>query len=135
MEILHTVLLGTVKYIWHGLHSSWSPEQQNLFASRLQSTDISGLRIPEIRAQYMLQYRNNLIGKHFKSLMQVMIFHVHGIATPAQVELIRANGELATLLWTSEISCMDTYIVRCCVSDLIEFELMSWEAGCKTGHR
>ncbi|KAJ7195227.1 hypothetical protein GGX14DRAFT_404142 [Mycena pura] len=69
VEILHTILLGIMKYTWHMLWSSWSAKEAELFTIRLQSTDIDGLDIPPIRAAYMMQYKNNLIGKHFKTLI------------------------------------------------------------------
>ncbi|KAF7365642.1 hypothetical protein MVEN_00437800 [Mycena venus] len=72
VEILHTILLGIIKYVWYMVHSGWSEAQWDLFVVRLQSTDIDGLTIPPIRAAYMMQYRNGLIGKHFKTLMQTM---------------------------------------------------------------
>ncbi|KAJ3889502.1 hypothetical protein GG344DRAFT_51437 [Lentinula edodes] len=111
VEILHTILLGTEKYVWHGLHSSWSPEQQDIFTVRLQSTNTDGLLVPPIRAAYMMQYRNGLIGKHFKTLMQTMIFHVHGLVTSEQMTLLRTTGELGALLWISEIADMEEYII------------------------
>jgi len=78
---------------------------------QLQSTDIDGLSIPPIRAAYMMQYRNGLIGKHFKTLMQTMVFHVHGIVNPEQFTLIKAIGSLSALLWVPEIEDMDSYLV------------------------
>ncbi|KAJ7866241.1 hypothetical protein B0H14DRAFT_2573515 [Mycena olivaceomarginata] len=49
VELLHTVLLGVMKYIWHMLNTSqWSDADRHLLAIRLQSTDISGLTIPPI---------------------------------------------------------------------------------------
>ncbi|KAJ3853854.1 hypothetical protein EV368DRAFT_73223 [Lentinula lateritia] len=110
VEILHTILLGTEKYVWHGLHSSWSPKQQDIFTVRLQSTNTDGLLVPPIRAAYMMQYHNGLIGKHFKTLMQTMIFHVHGLVTSEQMTLLRTTGELGALLWISEIADMEEYI-------------------------
>ena len=68
--------------------------QQDIFTVRLQSTNLNGLRVPPIRAAYMMQYRNGLIGKHFKTLMQTMIFHIKDIVTPDQFALVRALGEL-----------------------------------------
>ncbi len=59
----------------------------------------------------MTQYRNNLIGKHFKTLMQMMVFHVHNITTPAQFALVRAVGALGALLWIPEIDNMDQFLV------------------------
>ncbi|KAH8112205.1 hypothetical protein DFH11DRAFT_1545899 [Phellopilus nigrolimitatus] len=112
VEILHTVLLGIVKYVWHMLHTSWSDQQRTLFASRLQSTDTSGLNLTgNIRAHYMMQYRNGLIGKHFKILMQTMVFHLHGLTTPAQFQLAKATGELSAMLWYHEIKDMKQYLV------------------------
>jgi hypothetical protein len=72
---LFSILLGMG---WHFLHTSWSEESRNLLAIRLQSTDIDGLTVPPIRASYMMQYKNNIFGKHFKTLMQTMAFHVPG---------------------------------------------------------
>jgi hypothetical protein len=111
VEILHTILLGIAKYLWHNLHTSWNEAQQNLFVIRLQSTDIDGLSIPPIRASYMMQYRNGLIGKHFKTLIQTAVFHVHGIVSPHQFTLTKAIGSLGALLWIPEIEDMDSYLV------------------------
>jgi hypothetical protein len=111
VEILHTILLGIVKYIWHNLHTSWQPTDQDLFVIRLESTDIDGLSVPPIRSAYMMQYRNGLIGKHFKTLMQTMVFHVHDIVSPDQFTLIKAMGALGAVLWVPEIDDMDQYLV------------------------
>ncbi|KAF6765746.1 hypothetical protein DFP72DRAFT_798276 [Ephemerocybe angulata] len=110
VEILHTVLLGIVKYLWHHLHTTWSDAQRDLFTVRLQSTDISGLSSPPIRAVYMMQYRNNLIGKNFKTLMQTIAFHARDITTPKQFSLIKSVGELGALLWIPEIEDMEVYL-------------------------
>ncbi|SJL18296.1 uncharacterized protein ARMOST_21882 [Armillaria ostoyae] len=110
VEILHTILLGIIKYIWHMVHTSMSDTDRDLFAIRLQATNIDGLTVPPIRAAYMMQYRNNLIGKHFKTLMQTMAFHVHDIVTPAQFRLIKAAGALGALLWVPEIENMAQYL-------------------------
>ncbi|KAJ6533000.1 hypothetical protein B0H19DRAFT_1213998 [Mycena capillaripes] len=73
--------------------------------------DIPGLiplrtPVPPVRAGYMIQYKNNLIGKHFKTLMQILAFHVHGISTPDEFGMIRAAGELGARLWITEIDNM-----------------------------
>ncbi|KAF7311326.1 hypothetical protein MKEN_01034300 [Mycena kentingensis (nom. inval.)] len=109
VEILHTILLGIVKYVWHMLHTSWSAKEHDIFAIRLQSTDTDGLTIPPIRAAYMLQYRNNLIGKHFKALMQTMVFHMHQITSAEQFALVKAVCALGPMLWVSEIDNMEQY--------------------------
>lgn len=111
MEILHTVLLGLVKYMWHALHTSWTSSQAQLFVTRLQATDISGLNIPPLRAAYMMQYKNGLIGKHFKSLGQTCAFHVHDMTSEAEYRLVKAIGALLPVLWYHLIKDMDAYLV------------------------
>ncbi|KAJ6570349.1 hypothetical protein B0H10DRAFT_2168799 [Mycena sp. CBHHK59/15] len=96
VELLHTILLGIIK-------------AADLFVVRLQSTDIDGLTIPPIRAPYMMQYRNGLIGKHFKTLMQTMVFHVHDLVSPEIFTLIKAVSALGAVLWVHEIDDMAQY--------------------------
>lgn len=59
-----------------------------------------------------MQYKNGLIGKHFKTLMQTMVFHVHDIVSSDQFQLIKAIGSLGALLWVPEINGMDQYLVH-----------------------
>ncbi|KAJ7622956.1 hypothetical protein B0H17DRAFT_1164467 [Mycena rosella] len=110
VEILHTILLGDAKYTWYELHHNWTAVQQDIFTVRLQSTNLDGLRVPPVRAAYMMQYCNGLVGKHFKTLMQTMIFHIHDIVTPDQFTLVRALGELGPLLWIPSIDNMEEYL-------------------------
>ncbi|RXW12019.1 hypothetical protein EST38_g13837 [Candolleomyces aberdarensis] len=57
-----------------------------------------------------MQYSNGLIGKHFKTLMQVATFHLWDLVTPAQLALSRGIGELGALLWICEIENLDIYL-------------------------
>lgn len=59
----------------------------------------------------MMQYRNGLIGKHFKTLMQTSIFHIHDIVSEHQFTLTKAIGELGALLWIAEIDDLNQYLV------------------------
>jgi len=54
----------------------WDKKDDETFAVRLQSSSLDGLILPPLRARYMVQYKNSLIGKHFKALQQVAIFHL-----------------------------------------------------------
>ncbi|KAF7314129.1 hypothetical protein HMN09_00572000 [Mycena chlorophos] len=113
VEILHTILLGVVRYVWHFLQTKqWSDEDRHLLAIRLQSTDISAMNIPPIRAAYMMQYRNNLIGKHFKTIMQALVFHVHDLCTPEQFRLVKATADLGAWVWVPVIDNMPAYIAQ-----------------------
>ncbi|KAJ6609286.1 hypothetical protein B0H10DRAFT_2166368 [Mycena sp. CBHHK59/15] len=110
LPYLHTILLGDAKYTWYDLHHNWTPVQQDIFTIWLQSTNLDGLGVPLIRAAYMMQYRNGLIGKHIKTLMQTTIFHIHDIVTPNQFTLVRALGELGPIFWTAVIDDMEEYL-------------------------
>jgi hypothetical protein len=82
------------------------------FTVRLQSSSTDGLTIPPLHAKYMMQYKNSLIGKHFKSLQQLGVFHLHGLCDDKILNLWKATGELGALLWYHEIKNMAAYLVN-----------------------
>lgn len=112
VEILHTILLGIVKYIWHNTHTSWSLAQTEVYTYRLQATNTDALSIHAIRANYIMQYAGSLIGRQFKTLAQTNIFHVRGIVSDKHFAIWRAVGELSALLWFPEIRNLHDYCVH-----------------------
>ena len=108
------------------MHTSWNESTQALFTVRLQSTDINGLNIPPIRSAYMMQYRNGLIGKHFKTLMQTAVFHIQDIVSEHQFTLDKAIGELGAVLWIAEIDDLDQYLVRSLFKSVISLLMRLW---------
>ncbi|TFK59074.1 hypothetical protein BDN72DRAFT_781253 [Pluteus cervinus] len=110
VEILHTYLLGNDKYVWAEMHKKWSKDQSNLFALRLDSSSTDGLSKILLRPAYFVQYKNNLIGKHFRALQQLTVFHLDKICSPALFNLWKATGELGALIWFPEIRDMPQYL-------------------------
>ncbi|KAJ7083339.1 hypothetical protein B0H15DRAFT_785013 [Mycena belliarum] len=109
-QILHTYLLGNDKYVWHDTTKQWDEKKEGIFAARLASSSIDALSIPPPRPHYVVQYKNSLIGKHFKMLQQLGVFHVHDLCTPLLFDLWKATGNLGALLWFPEIEDMDLYL-------------------------
>ncbi|KAJ7704692.1 hypothetical protein B0H14DRAFT_3646238 [Mycena olivaceomarginata] len=122
-EILHSVLLGVDKYIWHETNTAWDKPKAEKFAVRLQSSSTSGLNMPSLRGRYIVKYKNALIGKHFKILQQLGAFHLHeDICGKNLFELWKASGELGAMLWYPEIRNLEQYLsdLQICIDNVLD---------------
>jgi hypothetical protein len=114
-EILHTVLLGVVKYFWgQTVFVLAKPHQMNTLETRLSSVDTSGLNIDSVGEKYMCQYTGSLVGKHFKTLAQLMPFACYNLVQADLFEVWLLLGRLTVLLWYTEIENIDIYLVSIC---------------------
>ena len=84
---------------------------EKMYSVCLQSTDVSGLSIHPIQANYIMQYANSLIGRQFKMITQVNVFHFYDLVDTTQFLLTKAVGEFTVLLWVPEIQNMEEYLV------------------------
>ena len=110
-EILHTFLLGVVKYWWgQTVHIIASSKQMNLLQTRLASLDTHGLNAPSFDPAYMCHYKGGLIGKHFKSLAQLMAFVTYDIVSEPVLHGWITIGLLAVFLWHTRINDIDKYL-------------------------
>lgn len=82
-----------------------------IFQTRLASTDWSGLNAASTSAEYICQYNGSLIGKHFKSLAQVMPFLIYDLVTQDVLRAWNLIGTLVVLLWHTEIEDVEDYLV------------------------
>ncbi|KAG2129942.1 hypothetical protein DEU56DRAFT_872405 [Suillus clintonianus] len=112
-EILHTVLLGVVKYFWG--QTAFLLEKAKLlnhFQTRLDSLDRDGLNAPSLNADYICHYKGGLIGKHFKSLAQVMPFVVYDLVPKSVLDGWTLIGELVVLIWHTKIDNTEIYLAK-----------------------
>lgn len=111
-EILHTVLLGVVKYLWaQSFCLIAGKKKTELFRARLDAMTIDGLDSSPLTGGYMCQYRGSLVGKHFKILSQVMSFAVMGIVPDEVQKGWLLTGKLVVLLWHTSIDDLEPYLV------------------------
>ncbi|EUC62448.1 hypothetical protein RSOL_420510, partial [Rhizoctonia solani AG-3 Rhs1AP] len=112
-EILHTILLGVVKYFWgQTVFVLTKTHQMSTLETRLGSLSLSGLNINSISERYMCQYTGSLVGKHFKNLAQLMPFACYDLVEPNLLEAWLLLGRLTVLLWFTEIDDIDVYIAE-----------------------
>ncbi|KAG9092786.1 hypothetical protein FRC06_011798 [Ceratobasidium sp. 370] len=130
-EILHTVLLGVVKYFWaQSIHIIKRDHHMDTFCTRLRSLNSKGLGIPSILADYMCSYSGTLIGKHFKTLAQVMPFVAQDLVPQRVQDAWLLLGRLVVLLWVTEIDELDLYLTA--LKDVIDKFLVT-AAICSPG--
>jgi hypothetical protein len=110
-EILHTVLLGVVKYFWgQTVFLLEKAKLLNIFQIRLDSLEREGLNAPSLSADYICHYKGGLIGKHFKSLAQVMPFVAYDLVPKSVLDAWTVIGELVVLIWHTKIANIESYL-------------------------
>lgn len=114
IDLLHTILLGLDKYVWHKTSSGWNEKKGRLFSLRMGlASSLDGLSGSCEDAEYLISYKNNLIGRQFKFIQQLAIFHLHrDMCNNLVFDLWKATGELGALLWYPVINDMEQYLVR-----------------------
>ncbi|KAG1880851.1 hypothetical protein F4604DRAFT_1879834 [Suillus subluteus] len=104
-EILHTILLSIVKYFWGQMVFLLEKlKLLHLFQNHLETVNKDALNAPCLNANYICHYKGSLIGKHFKSLAQVMPFFIYNLVPPTVLNGWTVMGELVVLVWHTKIT-------------------------------
>ena len=115
VEILHTVLLGFVKYLWRDVvHNQLgtSVQKKDILKTRLNSFNVSGLQLANRLAGHTLvQYAGSLTGRDFRIIAQVAPFVLYDLVPGVCFDAWVSLSNLIPIIWQSEIADIDEYII------------------------
>ena len=115
VEILHTILLGFVKYFWRDVvHNQLgtNPSKKELLKTRLNSLDISGLQLGKrLSGHTLVQYAGSLTGRDFRIIAQVAPYVLYDLVPAVCFGAWVSLCNLVPLVWQRTIADVDEYIV------------------------
>jgi hypothetical protein len=115
MEILHTVLLGFVKYFWRDVvHNQLgaNPPKKELLKTHLNLLDVSGLQIgQQLSGHTLVQYAGSLTGQDFRIITQIAPYVLYDLVPRVCFDTWVLLCNLVPLLWQPAIADIDEYIV------------------------
>ena len=83
-KILHTIQFGIIKYFWgQTMFILNKAHLLGTFQTQLESINKDGLNSLMLGADYIVRYKGGLVGKHFKSLAQVMPHLIYDLVPEA----------------------------------------------------
>lgn len=130
VEILHTILLGFVKYFWRDVvHNQLgtNPPKKELLKTRLNSLNISGLQLGQkLSGHTLVQYAGSLTGRDFRIIAQVAPYVLYDLVPAVCFGAWVSLCNLVPLVWQPTIADVDEYIVssvdiRCHASHKCQF--------------
>ncbi|KAI5990253.1 hypothetical protein EDD15DRAFT_2453804 [Pisolithus albus] len=110
VEVLHVILLGFIKYFWRDAISRMNDAQKDELQVRLSSLNVSGLGIPPLAGQTLVQYAGSLTGRDFRAISQAAPFVLHDLVPPECFEAFLALSSLVPLVWQPCIANVDEHL-------------------------
>ncbi|KAG1784306.1 uncharacterized protein HD556DRAFT_1251521, partial [Suillus plorans] len=111
VEILHTVLLGFVKYFWRdaiSIRIGQNKLKRELLETRLSSVNVAGLGLSNLNGHTLVQYAGSLVGRDFRAIAQIAPFVLHDLVPKDCYDTWVALSNLMPLIWQPEIDdCTD----------------------------
>ncbi|KAI5996522.1 hypothetical protein F5J12DRAFT_907093 [Pisolithus orientalis] len=115
VEVLHTVLLGFVKYFWRdvvNIRVGKNKIKHELLEAHLSSFDTTGLGIPPLSGHTLVQYAGSLVGHDFHAIAQAAPFVLHGLVPQECYEAWVALSKMIPLIWKPEIEDVDAHLTQ-----------------------
>ncbi|KAG1813074.1 hypothetical protein DFJ58DRAFT_720359 [Suillus subalutaceus] len=106
VEILHTVLLGFIKYLWCDVVSVRIGKDKlkcELLETSLSSVDVSGLGLSHLAGHTLVQYAGSLVGRDFCAIAQVALFMLHDLVPMECYDTWVALSNMIPLIWQPKI--------------------------------
>ncbi|KAB5589914.1 Glutamate receptor 3,4 [Ceratobasidium theobromae] len=110
LEILHTVLLGALKYYWRFTCKLMDKKQTETFKIRFNSLSVSGLEMGTSNVpDYICRYPGSLTGKHFRFVVQLVPFALYDLIPAELFRVWLLLGRMTVLMWHTCIPDLDKY--------------------------
>jgi hypothetical protein len=112
--VLHTILLGFIKYFWRDLIQNQlktNVVKKELLKTRLTSFDVSALGINRLSGHTLVQYAESLTGRDFRVIAQVAPFVIYDVISKNCYKTWISLSRLIPLVWQPIIPDIDTYVV------------------------
>ncbi|KAI6018600.1 hypothetical protein BKA83DRAFT_4464938 [Pisolithus microcarpus] len=110
VEVLHVILLGFVKYFWRDAISRLNDAQKAELQVRLSSFNVSGLGIPPLAGQTLVQYAGSLTGRDFRAISQAAPFVLYDLVPLECFEAFLALSSLVPIVWQPCIANIDEHL-------------------------
>ncbi|TPX56628.1 hypothetical protein PhCBS80983_g04399 [Powellomyces hirtus] len=115
VEVLHTVLLGFVKYVGnqtikYGLVTGANrATNKATVIARIDSLDANGTDRGPMRGSTFVTYVGSLIGRDFKAFIQAGVFIFHGLIADDVMAMWEKLAVLSVLVYENQILNLDAY--------------------------
>ncbi|KAI6116436.1 hypothetical protein F5141DRAFT_1187659 [Pisolithus sp. B1] len=112
VKVLHVILLGFVKYFWHDAISRLTDAQKAELQVWLALFNISGLDIPPLAGQTLVQYAGSLTGCDFHAISQAAPFVLYDLVPCECFEAFLALSSLVPLIWQPSIVNIEEHLIH-----------------------
>lgn len=119
VEILHTILLGFVKYFWRDLVQNQLKTNvvaKELLKTRLSSFNVTSLNISKLSGHTLVQYAGSLTGRDFRAIAQVAPSVLYDLVPQPCYNTWLSLSNLIPMVWQPTIRDIDQYTVSPVVS-------------------